>query len=156
MRHNHDNPNNLRVIKTARDEAAINQAAKAGLRPLLRRLKPSRKIRSKFAVYQNRKTGEIEVVGDFRASFPNEDWECVIGWSDHYPHSFPAPFAAYLIPQDIQKGERVLLEDLIEDFVGKTWNQGDAYRLDSCEAVWTGENLKIQYDPKRDQVRSVG
>ena len=45
------------------------------------------------------------------------------------------PFAAYLIPRDLKAGERVFVEDLIEDFVGGEWNQGDVLRLDSCEAI---------------------
>lgn len=156
MRNNTETQHGLRVIKTARDQESINQAARAGFRPLMRTVKPSRKIHSKFAVYQNRETGEIAVVGDFRAHMPEQEWDCVIDWTDYYPHSFPQPFAAYLIPPDIQKGERVLLEDLIEDLVGMTWNQGNAYRLDSCEAIWTGSDFKIQFNPRRDQARSVG
>ncbi|MBE2283546.1 MAG: hypothetical protein IAE77_08785 [Prosthecobacter sp.] len=139
----------LRVIKTARTEAAINQAAKAGFRPLVRPVKPSKKIHSKFSVWQNQATGEIEVVGDFRSCHFAEPWTQVIGWTEYYPHAFPEPFAAYLIPPDLQPGERVLVKDLIEDFVGTSWNQGDNYRLESGEAVWDGEDLKIDYQPSR-------
>jgi hypothetical protein len=146
----------LRVIKTARTEAAINKAAKAGFRPLMKPVKPSKKIRSKFCVWQNQITGEIEVVGDFRWCSFDETWKQVIDWADYYPHSFPKPFAAYLIPPDIQMGERVLVKDLIEDFIGMSWNQGNNYRLDSCEAVWDGSDLKIQYDPSRDRREMIG
>jgi hypothetical protein len=53
----------------------------------------------------------------------------------------------YLIPPDIDLGERVFLEDLIEDFVGAVWNQGNAYRLKSCEAIWNGKAFEIDYNP---------
>lgn len=108
------NPENLRVIKTARTENAINKAAKAGLRPLVRRVVRSEEITSKFAVYQNSLTGEIQVVYDFR-SFPKEGFEVVVGWTRYFPEVFPNPYAAYLLPRDIVAGERVFLEDLIED-----------------------------------------
>ncbi len=38
----------------------------------------------------------------------------------------------------------MLFEDLIEDIVGSTWNQGDCYRLAGSEAVWDGDNFVVQ------------
>ena len=142
---NLENVNGLRIIKTARDEESINTAARNGFFPLLRRVEKSDEIRSKYAILQNRKTGEIEVIGDFRG-FGSNDYEMIIYFTFYYPHNFPSPFAAYLIPRDIKVGERVFLEDLIEDYIGASWNQGDTYRLESCEAFWNGKDLDIQYD----------
>lgn len=149
-------PEGLRVIQTARTEKAINKAAKAGFRPLVKQVKPSKKIRSKFCVWQNLSTGEIEVVGDYRCGHFDESWKQVIDWTDYYPHAFPVPFAAYLIPSDLKPGERVFVEDLIEDFIGMSWNQGNNYRLESCEAVWDGKDLAIQYDPSKHRSYVVG
>jgi hypothetical protein len=151
--------NELRVIKTARDEDSINEAAKKGLLPIIKKIVPSRKIRSKYSVVQNKLTGEIKVIGDYRRSFHLEDdsdFETVIDWTFYYPHSFNSPFAAYLIPKDIKIGERVFIEDLIEDYVGASWNQGDTYRLESCEAIWNGKDLEIQFDPKANRSHFVG
>jgi hypothetical protein len=166
------NAEGLRVIKTARDEESINRAAKNGFTPLIKKVEPSDEIRSKYAVVQNTKTGEIEIIGDFRSKlyernhlpsrlsriFPEfkTDFDIVIDWTFYYPHNFTSPFAAYLIPQDIKMGERVLLEDLIEDYVGGSWNQGDTYRLESCEAIWNGKDLEIQYDPRVNRSDFVG
>jgi hypothetical protein len=46
--------------------------------------------------------------------------------------------------------------DLIEDFVGASWNQGDIYRLDSCEGVWDGSDLVIQYESTKHRSDFVG
>jgi hypothetical protein len=139
------NPNNLRVIKTARSERKINEAARQGFKPLLKKVEPSPDIRSKYAIWQNQKTGEIKISGDFRERYSlKDDMVQVIDWTFYYPKPFKNPFAAYLIPSDITVGERVFLEDLIEDIVGQSWNQGDSYRLDSAEAIWTGNDLEIQ------------
>lgn len=146
----------LRVIKTARTEAAINKAALAGFRPLLKPVKPSKQIRSKLSVWQNGMTGEIRVIHDFRDGTPGEDWNKVIEWTYYYPHLFPQPFAAYLIPPDIQPGERVLVKDLIQDFIGLSFGQGQNYRLKSCEAVWDGSDLKILYKRSRDLHVAIG
>ena len=154
------NSQTLRVIKTARDKNSINRAAKNGLKPLIKRVEPSDKIRSKYSVVQNKKTGEIEIVGDYRGgihSDNNGEFITVIDWTFYYPHSFKSPFAAYLIPKDIVIGERVFIEDLIEDYIGARWNQGDTYRLESCEAIWNGTDLEIQYDdPSANRLEIIG
>jgi hypothetical protein len=153
------NSNELRVIKTARDKESINQAAKNGYRPLIKKIEPSDKIRSKYSVIQNKQTGEIEIIGDYRMGVRmNKEipFETVIDWTYYYPHTFNSPFAAYLIPKDIKTGERVFIEDLIEDYIGAKWNQGDTYRLESCEAIWNGTDLEIQYDPKANRSDFIG
>ena len=153
------NVQELRVIKTARDKDSINKATKKGLSPIIKKVEPSDKIRSKYSVIQNKKTGEIEIIGDYRGrlfSDDNGEFEKVIDWTFYYPHSFDSPFAAYLIPKDIVVGERVFIEDLIEDYIGASWNQGDTYRLESCEAIWNGSVLEIQYDPKTNRSDFIG
>jgi hypothetical protein len=154
-----NNAHNLRVIQTARDVESINKAIKLGFTPLLRKVEVSADIRTKYAVVRHKKSGKIKVIGDFRMGFEiekNNDHEYLIDWSYYYPYSFRSPFAAYLLPKDIEPGERVFLEDLIEDLVGTKWNQGDTYRLESCEAIWTGSDLEIQYNPNRTSSRMVG
>ena len=153
-----NNEKGLRIIKTARDKNGINEAARNGYRPLVKKVEPSDEIRTKFAVVQNKISGEIEVLGDYRREIDehNEYETAVIGWTYYYPYSFKAPFAAYLIPKDIQVGERVFIEDLIEDYVGAHWNQGDTYRLESCEAIWNGKDLEIQYDPDVNRSEFIG
>jgi hypothetical protein len=154
-----ENSQGLRVIKTARDKDSINEAVKNGFRPLIKKVKPSSKIRSKYAVVQHRETGEIKVIGDFRFHYrmnANDEFETIIDWTYYYPYNFKSPFAAYLIPKDIKIGERVLIKDLIEDYIGEIWNQGDTYRLKSCEAIWNGKDLKIQYDPNVNRSDFVG
>lgn len=149
----------LRVIKTARDKKSINEAAKNGLRPIIKKVVPSDKIRSKYSVIQNKITGEIEIIGDYRRGGSSDDddkFETVIDWTFYYPYKFKSPFAAYLIPKDINIGERVFIEDLIEDYIGVSWNQGDTYRLESCEAIWNGSELEIQYDPSDNRSDIIG
>jgi hypothetical protein len=153
------NSQGLRIINTARDKNSINKAAKNGFKPLIKKIEPSDKIRSKYSVVQNKKTGEIEIVGDYRGGFHSNDSDefvTVIDWTFYYPHNFKSPFAAYLIPNDIIVGERVYIEDLIEDYIGASWNQGDTYRLESCEAIWNGTDLEIQYDPRANRSDFVG
>jgi hypothetical protein len=138
-------PMGLRIIKTARTERSINRAAQEGFWPLIKKVERDPEISSKFAIFQHRETGRIEVIGDFRFHLDPNEYEAVIGWSHFYPHVTDKPFAAYLIPPDIEVGERVYVEDLIEDFIGGRWNQGDVFRLAEAEAIWTGTDLEIDY-----------
>lgn len=72
-------------------------------------------------------------------------------WKYYYPYYWPDPFAAYLLPSDLEVGDTFWLEDLIEDEVGKVWSRGDAYRLPSCLAVWNGESFDLLFDRYRDR-----
>jgi hypothetical protein len=150
-----NNPNELRVIKTARTVEAINAATKEGFRPLVKPVEPSPKIHNWVSVYQHRETGEVEVCGDCRWS-PGGDYDQVLPFRFYYPYSFPAPFAAYLLPPDLKVGERVWLEDLIEDIVAVFGNQGWCPRLESCEAIWNDGDFIIQFDPKKDAPTLIG
>lgn len=145
-------PLGMRIIKTARSLAKINAAAQKGLFPLVKPVIPNPEIRSKFAVFQNLETGEISVSGDYRNfGLLTGNVKMILDWTFYYPYTFPSPFAAYLIPPDLKKGERVWLEDLIEDIVGESWEQGDNFRLKSAEAIWNGEDLNIQFRPEDRQ-----
>ncbi|MFA6246253.1 MAG: hypothetical protein WC615_04890 [Mucilaginibacter sp.] len=140
--------NNLRIIKTARSEAAINAAVKEGYWPLVKPVVPSPQIKSKYSVVQNTTTGEIKVVHDYRENtWGDKNLATVIDFTYYYPHHFESPFAAYLIPSDIVIGETVWLSDLIEDIVSGNWNQGDTFRLKSCEATWNGKDFIIHVKP---------
>jgi hypothetical protein len=150
-----NNPNNLRVIATARTVSSINAAAREGFRPLVKAVNPSPDIHNMVAVYQHRETGEIKLSGDFRFRM-GEEYERVLPFKTYYPYSFPQPFAAYLVPPDLAEGERVWLQDVIEDIVAVFGNQGWRPRLECCEAVWVNGEFQIQFNPQKDATRLIG
>lgn len=153
----------LRIIKTARTLSSINEAVENGFFPLVKRLSESEELNDYFGVFRNRATNHIEVSDSYsgfrrsgRYSYDPIEWELVIPFSEYYPieYRFKCPFAAYLIPKDLVVGERVLLEDLIEDYrAGQFWKRN--MRLKSCEAIWDGTNLVVQYDPEIHDVCSL-
>lgn len=152
------NPSGLRIIKTARSEESINLAASNGYWPLVKPVVRSPKIKSKYSVLQDSYTGQINVINDFRSGKIKADgdqWITAIPFTFHYPHQFESPYAAYLIPPDLEEGEHVWIEDLIEDLVSGKWNQGDTYRLPSCEAIWNGSDLLLQFEETEVQILSA-
>ncbi|ANQ52901.1 hypothetical protein MY04_05845 (plasmid) [Flammeovirga sp. MY04] len=123
----------MRTIKTARTLEEINQGVKDGFKTLFQEVKPSPKIKRKVAVVWNDSENKYQEVGDFRSGGSKFYW--------YYPYHFPNPYAAYLLPKDLEIGERVFLEDVIEDIVASEWNQGDTTRLEAGEATWNGESF---------------
>jgi hypothetical protein len=151
----HNNPSKLRVIRTARTVSAINDAAKVGFRPLVKPVKPSPKIRHHVAVFQHRDTGKIEATHGGGHWQQREGYDEVLEFRRYYPYSFPEPFAAYLLPPNLDEGERVWLEDIIEDIVAAFTPWGTE-RLTSGEAIWTLGEFKIQFDPQENATMIVG
>jgi len=128
-----------RIIRTARKVHEMEQAAKDGYRVLLQVIKENPDIQSKLAVCQNSETQRLEFIGDLREY--RED--ITIDFVSYNPSVSSFPIAAYIVPRDIKNGERVFILDLIENIVSETWNQGDAYRLESGYATWDGEGFDI-------------
>ena len=154
-----DNESKYRLVRTARTLEEINQGAKDGYIPLVKKVEPSKKIKSKYCIYQNVLSDEIVEVNDFRSVHQfesNLEWRMVIDWTSYYPYRYELPYSAYLVPSDIEVGEKVVLQDVIEDLVGMRFNQGDVYRLESCKATWNGTDFVLDYDPKKDISIAIG
>ena len=123
------NPENLVVIKTARTLEDINGAAAKGIHPLVKPVDQSSEIHNMVAVYQHRETGQIELIGDCRSGPSDDNYECVLPFRHYYQYSFSSPFAAYLVPPQLEEGQRVWLDDVIEDIVAVYGNQGKGITL---------------------------
>jgi hypothetical protein len=135
----------LRVISTIRGETAINAAKEMGLKLLELRAEVSDQFKVKYKKLQHRKTGEIITIGDFRDDnlYSNLGYKTLVDWTSKNPSKFFSPYAAYVIPKDLKKGECVLINDVITNHVSGRWNQGDVYRLSKSEAIWTGKYFYI-------------
>jgi len=130
------------VIRTARTEKAINAAVDEGYFPLIKAVEPDPDIHFMVGVCQDPDTGRISLARDVRW----HDSNLVLGFREYYPYSFPNPFAAYLIPRGLGVGEKVWIDDLIEDVVAVHGNQGYHPRLACAPAVWNGTDLELLLD----------
>ena len=136
----------MRLIKTARTLDEINLAIEYGYEALMMKVISSEKIRVMYSLEQNLETGEIKLLQDSWEIYTHRDnTKRLIDKMYYYPYQFPSPFAAYLIPSDLKVGERVILDDLIEDIVGAN-HKMHTYRLDSAEAIWNGKSFDIDHD----------
>lgn len=139
------------IIRTARTIDEMKYAEENGLKLLVKRIHPSPEIYSNLGVKFNKDSGRHIFSGDLRGlpitlgdQEPTESYP--IRLFRYYPYNFPAPIAAYIIPDNLEAGERVFLVDLIEDFIGSKWNQGPSSRLSSCSAVWNGSDFDVEWD----------
>lgn len=143
------------TIKTARSVAEINSALKRGLIPIIKPVLNNPEIQSKLLLIKD-KDGYFIKSGDYRALFntkPNKVGSDTLadepsGFPEHYefrynPYYSPEPCAAYIVPPGIEKGQLVYLQDVIEDVVGETWNQGDVSRQQSGLANWNGKDFDL-------------
>ena len=135
----------LGVIRTIRGETAINAAKEMGLKLIELRAEVSDEFKVKYKKLKHRKTGEIITIGDFREDnlYSNLGYKTLVDWTSKNPSKFFSPYAAYVIPKDLKKGECVLINDVITNHVSGRWNQGDVYRLSKSEAIWTGKYFYI-------------
>ena len=145
-----DEATGLPVVKTARNLATMVDGQVRGYRLAFRRCGQHGTIGSKYIVYQHNSTGELWWSVDYRSEIPDRgaahEWTLVADWFFHRA-DLPFPLAAYLVPQGLKRGQRVLLEDLIEQVGVEYWNQGDSHRLLSSVAVWNGDDFELErYD----------
>lgn len=150
------NEENLPVIKTARNLKAINQAVKEGFKILLKNAETSPRFPQTVWLYRHFDTGLYKHGPTPDPRYPDfsTEWEVVESFGA-YKQQFKHPYAAYLIPPDLEAGTRVWVDDLIEDFLGMVTFECE-YRLNSTTALWNGTDLEIEYDPKKCVAFVVG
>ncbi len=132
----------LRTIKTLRGKEEIKNAINSGQKVLKQKVEPLENIRVTDLHIKDKETGKVKIEPYSFHALPDDDSKYeIVKEATYYPYKFP-PTAAYLLPDDIEVGERVILEDLIEDIVGASHSCG-TYRLDSAEATWNGESFIV-------------
>lgn len=145
------NYRNLQVLRSLRSLEAMADAQSKGFTLIFRN--SSQEIEQgedKFIVYQHQPSGRLWWSGDYRSdkpTFENENWD-MSEWKLIRNWFFaradrPFPLAAYAVPKDLAPNTSVFLEDLIEESFQEVWNQGNAQRRASSEAVWDGLDLQI-------------
>jgi hypothetical protein len=147
----------LRKIKTLRGQKSIDKAIANGTKLMFRNVEPFSVVKGKYCMVKNNKSGKEFKIRDFRDKRGySDEFEIAKDWTYQYYHyKFPQE-AAYIIPNDIEEGEKVIVVDLIENFLSYYYNQGGGKRLKSCKAIWENNDLQIQYDPDSDCIKVVG
>lgn len=124
--------NDLVKIATARYFQAINEASKNGNTVLIRKINHSDYEHARFCIFQNQTTLELEMISSEETAeqyAQSGNYNLLLDWSTYYPFAQKSPVAAYIIPSSLSAGEKVYVEDMIEDTLSKsgyaTWNGKD-------------------------------
>lgn len=138
-----------RIIDTARTLDDINKAVDLGFQIVLKACNPSPPFERTISLFRHKSLETYRLDLDPRESYRDpknfHSWEHVLALA-YYPPLFENAFAAYLVPPDISLGERVWLDDLIEDLLGEVSGQGlGSYRLNQAYARWNGKDFDIEY-----------
>lgn len=143
------NYENLPVVRTARSFAAMQDGISRGDRLQIMPAGPTSNIGDIYSAIRNISTGNIiyqrGTTHGRDGLTEDHDWEFISEGFLHRPGQ-TFPFAAYLIPADVLPGQRVFVEDLIEDVISFKSNNGDSTRRNSCSAIWLGYQLKLEDD----------
>ena len=135
----------LKEVKTARSLAALNLAVKQGLKIQLVQLDADNSLHRSFHLveYDDGTYGEVV---DYRTiimpKFQNKPIVASHPFSQ-YRYCFDNPWAAYLLPVDVEEGDQVFVWDVIQDQVKKQMNHGGSFRQQQCIATWVGGELVI-------------
>ncbi len=140
-----------RIVKTARILATIREGISRGFRPFFVINTPMGLIHQRLAIIYNKETRMLMTSGDLRdiSVMSQDQIDERFGkgsgiYLDGDIMRDPSPIAAYLLHETIKIGEKVYLEDLIEDRIEMEWNQGNTYRAKSGYAIWRGENIGME------------
>jgi len=148
------NVNFLPVVETTYNTTYLNKARENGYIILIikRSLNPNLTLKS--LLLKNRRTGEYITIssrhvnvqyGGPPVKYPEDEWELIQEIEGYArDRSFEQNWGAYIIPKTIKLGDRVYIEDLIEDIVaGAFW--GSVSPAVDAEAIWNGSTLEIDH-----------
>lgn len=158
-------------IETTTDLKRMSEAAKNGDTVIFKKFEPNTEITDQVQVWRDMETNDYFTLTDWRSRFekteetniymdrdwindpdfesakkadskPKKYYELMLDWTTFYPPKFTKPYAAYIVPKDLEPGTKVIIPTVIEDIVKIIW-QGTKSRLFNAKATWTGSDLVI-------------
>ena len=141
----------MRAVKTVYDLTKLNKAIKSGAKYEVHLLKNSPKLFTTQLLLRNIATGEIvEVPSRLHATrqlgiieYTEAEWELLHQFKRYArERKNTLVWGAYIIPQDVDVGERLQISDPLEDiFLQEFWDT-KIYAF-QIEATWDGERLVL-------------
>ena len=153
-----NNTEDLINISTARNVDEINKAVEQGYNIVLKMTDEIKDwIFSSGYSYSLIKTEAgkyVEYTDPRTKRWLGEKFETIISHKKYNDTSSEIHYAAYIVPKDLKKGDRVFLEDIIEDFPYHI-HHGSS-RLKSWTAIFNGEDFDIDYTIFKDSKMYIG
>jgi hypothetical protein len=145
------NQDNLPVVTTCYSIYEFNEAVKNGHQTCIMKITDNEKLRLKGILLRNKTSGEYIVVKERRMyvqygriqEYPVDEWEAIYDVSG-YARTRPAHegWGAYILPHGVKPGDRLYIEDLLEDLVAFEFWYSVGAAVDG-EGIWTGSTIEI-------------
>lgn len=152
------NTEDLVNISTARNVNEINKAVKDGYNVVLKITDEQKNSLFssgyKYSLIKTESGKYIEYV-DPRVEYRiGEKFETIISHKTYNDTSSRIHYAAYIVPKNLKVGDRVFLEDIIEDFPYHI-HHGSS-KLKSWTAIFNGKDFDIDYKILEDSIMYIG
>ncbi len=144
------NPKDLPVVKTCYDLHRLNEAIKHGHKICIMKITEQPQLCLSGLLLQNKSSGEYTLVKERRVyrrsgifEYSVEEWE-TIHEVNGYARTRRAHqgWGAYILPLDVKLGDRVYVDDLLEDSVSSKFWYSVVAAVDG-EGIWDGSSIKI-------------
>lgn len=149
------NKNELRIVQTIYNVSDLNAATRNGLLTLVKNIEPNANLYYRELLLKNFETGEYVTVPSRQfavqygktKTFPENEWQLITSYTKYArPKRLSQKWAAYVLPEKPKLGERLFIEDIIEDILAdRFWYK--TIIAQSGEAVWNGADLEIDMEP---------
>ena len=157
------NTKNLPVVQTVFNTYELNNAIEEGFKTIVVKRKSNPQLKLESMIFRNINSGEyaqatgrsMNVQYATTLEYPEDEWELIHKQTGYArPSSLITNWGAYVLPKDIKVGDRVYIEELIEDIVASAfWHSVSP--ADDAEAIWNGEYLEIDHAPY-DRFHRIG
>lgn len=145
------NPKELPVVTTCYDLYTLNKAIKGGHQACIIKITDNRELRLSGLLLRNKASGEYTLVKERRMyvqhgrikEYSAEEWEAIHEVRG-YARTRPAHegWGAYILPHGVKPGDRVYVEDLLEDLVAFGFWYSVGAAVDG-EGIWDGSSITI-------------
>lgn len=157
------NTKNLPVVQTVFNTYELNKAIEEGFKTIVVKRKSNPQLKLESMIFRNINSGEYAqatgrsmiVQYGTELEYPEDEWELIHKQTGYArPSSLITNWGAYVLPKDIKVGDRVYIEELIEDIVASAfWHSVSP--ADDAEAIWNGKYLEIDHAPY-DRFHRIG
>ena len=158
-----ENTKGLPVVRTVFTPHQLNEAIEEGYKTIVVKRELNPRLELESMILRNIHTGEyIQTTSRLQRvqygktiEYPEDEWELVhIETGYARPSSQIKNWGAYVLPKEIKVGDRVYIEELIEDLVASAFWYSVSPAADA-EAIWNGECLEIDHAPY-DRFHRIG
>lgn len=145
------NQDGLPAVKTCYEVYELNQAIKAGHQTCIVQVSENPKLRLSGFLLRNKFSGDYEVVSARRIyvqygeimEFSYDEWETICEISGYArAQKASSGWGAYILPFGTKIGDRVYIEDLIEDIFAYQFWYSVAVASDAV-GFWNGSKIEI-------------